>query len=102
MNQPCFSTAWRIWEEPASPERTGALAFYGAQLAFNFVWSLIFFNARRFGLALIWLIVLWVLILMTVRRFHRLDRTAGDLMVPYLVWVTFAVYLNAGVWYLNR
>ena len=93
--------AWRIWRTDA-PEREEALVLYGVQLAFNLVWSLIFFNARRFGFALIWLAALWGLILATVRRFYRLDRTAGRLMVPYLVWVTFAAYLNAGVWWLNR
>ncbi len=93
--------AYRIWLT-GSGERSGALGLYAAQLLFNFVWSLIFFNARRYGFALLWLAVLWLLILLTVIRFSRLDRTAGRLMIPYLVWVTFALYLNAGVWVLNR
>ena len=74
---------------------------YGVQLAFNFLWTIIFFNMARYGFALIWLIVLWGLILATLLRFWRENAAAGKLMAPYLLWVTFAAYLNAGVWYLN-
>lgn len=93
--------AYRVWVTD-DPGRERALTLYGAQLLFNFFWPQIFFSARLYGLALIWIIVLWVLVLLTQRRFARIDRTAGILMLPYLLWVTFAVYLNAGVWYLNR
>lgn len=93
--------AYLVWAEN-DPGRDDALWVYGAQLIFNFVWSLIFFNARRFGLAFLWLIVLWVLILVTVIRFRRINRTAGNLMLPYLAWVTFAAYLNAAIWILNK
>ena len=71
------------------------------QLIFNFLWTIIFFNMAWYGFALIWLIILWGLILATLLRFWRENATAGRLMAPYLLWVTFAAYLNAGVWYLN-
>lgn len=93
--------AYRVFVSE-SPQRERALILYAAQLAFNFVWSLIFFNARTFGFALVWIVILWALILMTTVLFRRIDRTAGWLMLPYLLWVTFAIYLNAGVWVLNR
>lgn len=93
--------AYRIWVSDA-PTRRQALCLYGAQLIFNFFWSMIFFNARAYGAALAWLVLLWVLILLTTIAFRRIDRAAGRLMLPYLVWVTFAVYLNAGVWLLDR
>ena len=93
--------AYRVWVTD-DPGRERALTLYGAQLLFNFFWPQIFFSARLYGLALIWIVVLWVLVLLTQHRFARIDRTAGILMLPYLLWVTFAVYLNAGVWYLNR
>ena len=93
--------AYRVWITD-DPGRERALTLYGAQLLFNFFWPQIFFNARKYGLALLWIVVLWVLVLLTQRRFARIDRTAGWLMLPYLLWVTFAAYLNAGVWYLNR
>jgi len=93
--------AYRVWVTD-DPGRERALTLYGVQLLFNFFWPQIFFSVRLYGLALIWIIVLWVLVLLTQRRFARIDRTTGLLMLPYLLWVTFAVYLNAGVWYLNR
>ena len=93
--------AYLVWIEN-SPGRSGALWLYGVQLAFNFLWTIIFFNTERRGFALIWLIILWFLILATILRFRRESQTAWKLMVPYILWVTFAAYLNAGVWYLNR
>ena len=92
--------AWMVWEEGA-PERDTPLRLYAIQLFFNFVWPLIFFNARLYGLALVWIVLLWMLILLTAIRFWQVRPAAGWFMAPYLLWVTFAVYLNAGVWWLN-
>ena len=71
------------------------------QLAVNFFWSLIFFNAQAYGAAFIWLLLLWVLIVAVIWLFSRVDRTAALLQIPYLLWVTFAAYLNYSVWQLN-
>ena len=95
------TAAYLVWIENG-PERRKMLTLYGVQLAFNFLWTIIFFNTERRGFALIWLLVLWGLILATLLSFRKKNRTAGGLLIPYLVWVTFAAYLNAGVWYLNR
>ena len=92
--------AYLVWRENG-PGRKSALTLYGVQLIFNFLWTIIFFNMAWYGFALLWLIILWGLILATLLRFWRENATAGKLMVPYLLWVTFAAYLNAGVWYLN-
>ena len=92
--------AYLIWVENASDRKT-ALWLYGVQLAFNFLWTIIFFNTERRGFALGWLVILWVLILVTTVRFWKQSPTAGKLLIPYILWVTFAGYLNAGVWYLN-
>ncbi|HIV19499.1 MAG TPA: tryptophan-rich sensory protein [Candidatus Merdivicinus intestinigallinarum] len=81
--------------------RRFALVVYWVQLFFNFCWSLIFFNARMYLAAFLWLIVLWVLIAMMVYAFWKLDRPAGLLQIPYLLWVAFAGYLNCAVWLLN-
>lgn len=78
-----------------------ALLFYGAQLTFNFCWTIIFFNLRAFLLAFIWLIVLLVLIGITLAKFYKLNKTAGLLLVPYFLWVCFAGYLNLMIWVLN-
>lgn len=94
--------AARIWLAPASAERQTALWAFAIQLVFNFFWSLIFFNLQSYGFALLWLVALWGLILWMIRAFDSVDPLAAKLQIPYLVWVTFAGYLNLGVWLLNR
>lgn len=78
-----------------------AWALYGAQLLANFIWPLIFFGGQLYLTALIWLTVLWVLIFLTIRVFSEVDEAAGDLLIPYILWVTFAWYLNLGIFLLN-
>ena len=94
--------AARIFLLPASPSRDQALRLYLFQLAVNFFWSILFFSFALYLAAFLWLLFLWALILMMIRDFCRLDRAAGLLQIPYLLWVTFAGYLNLGVWILNR
>lgn len=93
--------AAHIYLAPPSESRTRSLVLFGTQLAFNFFWSIIFFNAQAFGVALIWLIILLALILWMIVSFYRVDKLAAWLQLPYLVWVAFAAYLNFGVWALN-
>ena len=78
-----------------------ALSLYAVQLAANFLWPLLFFGLGRYFLAFLWLLVLLLLVLLTWRQFRRLDRRAGALLVPYVLWLCFAVYLNLGVVVLN-
>lgn len=92
--------SYLVWQRD-STGRTGALTLYGVQLVFNFLWTLLFFNKQDYLLALFCLFLLWVLILLTVIRFFKETKPAGWLLLPYLLWVTFAAYLNAGVWALN-
>jgi len=94
--------AARVYQTPASDARSRALKLFFLQLAFNFVWSLIFFNAQAYGLAFFWLVALWVLILEMILAYGNVERTAAWLQVPYLLWVAFAGYLNLVVWMLNR
>ena len=78
-----------------------ALIFYGAQLLLNFLWSILFFGLEWRLAAFVLLIGLWILIYLTMRKFSELDELAGDLLIPYLLWVTFAGYLNLGFILLN-
>ena len=93
--------AWMVWQE-GTPARREPLKIYALQLIVNFFWPLVFFNAQRFGLALIWIVILWCLILAAMRAFRRVRPVAGQLMIPCFFWVSFAAYLHAGVWLLNR
>ena len=94
-------SAARIYLSPPSEDRTVGLWIFGLQLAFNFFWSLIFFNAQNFGFALVWIIALWLLIIWMILTFRKVDTTAALLQIPYLLWVTFATYLTYTVWQLN-
>lgn len=82
------------------PGALGILA-YSAQLFFNFFWSLFFFNREMYLFSFIWLVILWLLILATTILFYRNTKAAGYLMIPYLLWVAFAGYLNLGIYLLN-
>lgn len=81
---------------------TADLNVYILQLVFNFFWSIIFFGLELYLFAFIWLVILWILVLITTVRFYRVSETAGLLMVPYLLWVTFAGYLNLSIYLLNK
>lgn len=85
-----------------SRKTTGnALLVYGIQLVFNFFWSILFFNLGLCMFAFLWLALLWLLILLTTILFYQILKPAGYLMIPYLLWVTFAGYLNLGICLLN-
>lgn len=95
-------SAARIYLSPPSADRHRGLNLFVAQLIINFFWSLIFFNAQAFGFAFLWLLLLWGLVLWMILVFQKTDLPAALLQIPYLLWLTFAAYLNFGVWYLNR
>lgn len=78
-----------------------SLILYGAQLFFNFLWPILFFRFDAYLAAFVVLLILWILIVATLWQFYKSDERAGDLMIPYLLWVTFAAYLNLGVYLLN-
>lgn len=94
-------SAWLIWQQYHWGARPALLIFL-AQLALNLAWSVIFFGARRPGFALAEIITLWWAILFNIYIFYSLDIVAAYLLIPYLVWVSFAAYLNAGICLLNR
>ena len=94
--------AARISLHGSGNRRSKALRLYLAQLGVNFLWPLIFFDLQAFGPAFLWLVLLWGLIVFMLLSFRDIDRTAAILLLPYLLWVGFAGYLNFGVWLLNR
>lgn len=97
-----ISAALVYTNKEASPaEKRRALKIYGLQLIVNFFWTLIFFNLRNWLFAFIWLVLLWILIIVMIVRFVRIKPVAGWLQIPYLLWVTFAAYLNFMIYLLN-
>ena len=92
----------RIWIASDKTKKNGSLLLYLIQLAANFLWSIFFFNLQTYGFAFFWLLLLWLLILLMIISFSKTDKIAAYLQIPYLLWVTFAAYLNYMVWMLNK
>ena len=78
-----------------------ALIPYVLQLFFNFFWSIWFFNFGWYLFSFIWLLFLWILIFNTIANFYEISKTAAYLLIPYLLWVTFAGYLNFAIYLMN-
>jgi len=85
-----------------SKEKVQALQIYAIQLMLNFIWSLVFFNMQAYLLAFVILILLWISIIAMIKTFNQINPIAGKLQVPYLLWVTFAGYLNLAIYFLNK
>lgn len=93
--------AWCIWGKREQGV-SFALFLFIVQLLLNILWSYLFFGIHRPDLALIEIIILWIVILFTVIAFFKADKVAGVLMLPYLAWVSFAIYLNYSFVQLNN
>jgi len=78
-----------------------AVSVFGFQLALNVVWSFLFFGLQSPFLAFLEIVLLWIAILATIVLFYRVSKKAGVLLVPYLLWVSFAAFLNYNIWILN-
>ena len=92
-----------ICTDKAAPaqKKEKALRVYALSLFVNFTWSLIFFNLRAFFFAFLWLALLFALIVATIVRYSKINKTAAYLQLPYLLWVAFAGYLTLAIYLLN-
>ena len=96
-------SAYMIKVANASAEEIDdALTIYRYQLIVNFLWPVFFFNFGWYLFAFAWLLLLWILVIFMIRKFYEISKPAAYLNIPYLIWLTFAAYLNFGVWWLNR
>ncbi len=94
--------AWLVWRSEAEREAVKlALVVFGAQLVLNIMWSAVFFGLQTPALAFAEIVVLWAAVLAATAEFFRISRAAGVLMLPYLLWVTFAAVLNFEIARLN-
>ena len=96
-----FGAAIIYSKEEYSTYRSTGLVLHVVQLILNFFWSIIFFNMGQYVFAFIWLIILWLVVLSMVMNYKKISKTAFVLNVPYIVWLTFAAYLNLAVAILN-
>ena len=90
-----------VWRRQDHPRFKTALIFFFVQLILNIFWSAAFFGLRFFLIGLIDIVLLWVAILLTIQHFLRISKMAGLLLLPYILWVSFAVVLNFSLWILN-
>lgn len=94
-------SAWLVWRSGGFRSNRTALSLFLLQLVVNALWSWLFFAWHRGGLAFADIILLWILIVATIVTFWRVRPLAGMLLIPYLLWVSFAAGLNFAVWQLN-
>ncbi len=95
--------AYLVFTSNASKDKIkNSLIFYAIQLIFNFFWSLIFFNMQAYLFAFFWLLAMLAFIVITTVLFYKISKPAGIIMIPYIIWVTFAGYLNFAIFLLNR
>ncbi|MGV1760493.1 TspO/MBR family protein [Rhizobium sp. A22-96] len=95
-------SSWRIWNLPSDqPRRSTTLVVFYAQLALNALWSWMFFGLNNPLAGLLDIIPQWLLILVTIGSFRRLDARAAYCLVPVAAWVAFAIVLNFEIWRLN-
>ncbi|MDF2886759.1 MAG: TspO and like protein [Lacrimispora sp.] len=87
--------------QSSSQKKKEALRLYAIQLALNFIWSIVFFNLQNYLLAFLILLILWYFIVRMIRAFWPIDQAAALMQIPYLLWVTFAGYLNLAIVLLN-
>lgn len=90
-----------IWTKKTKQDRNWAMTLYFGQLLLNVLWSIIFFGMKQPFLAFMEIIILWILILLTIVSFSKIAKSAAYLLLPYLLWVSFATYLNFAIWKLN-
>jgi len=93
--------AWLVWRCGGFMQNRQALTLFLVQLAFNAIWSWLFFAWKLGGLALADIVVLWIFIAATIVYFWRVRPLAGTILIPYLLWVSFASVLNFSIWQLN-
>src|SRR5690554_6266052 len=93
--------AWLVWRDGGFAEARGALILFFLQLAFNLIWSPVFFGAQQILGGLVVILIVLILVALTMAAFWRVNRWAGLLFVPYLAWVGYATALNFAIWRLN-
>ena len=96
-------SAFLVWKKGLEHKHVKiALGIFIGQLALNTLWSIIFFGLHSPGGAIVELVILWLAILATIIAFARISRLAAWLLIPYILWVSFAGYLNYSIWQLNK
>lgn len=89
-----------VWTSDKEKKKITYIVFF-IQLVLNALWSIVFFGAHQTGWAFFEIVLLWLAILATIIAFYRISKPAAYLLIPYILWVTFAAILNFSIWKLN-
>ncbi len=96
-------SAYIIYTSDATKkEKTDALFLYFLQLVINFFWTIIFFTFDQVLLGFLWIILLWIVVIFMMVAFFKIKPIAAYLQIPYILWLSFAAYLNLGIYVLNK
>jgi tryptophan-rich sensory protein len=95
-------SAWLVWKQSGFENSKFALGWFAFHLLLNIFWSVLFFGLQQPGWAAVEIIILWISIAITIGLFYRHSKLAAVLLVPYILWVTFAAFLNFTIWSMNR
>ena len=90
-----------VWRKGFNNKTKTAIYLFSTQLLLNFLWTFIFFGLKLMLLAFVEIVILWVMILITILRFYKISKGAAYLLIPYIVWVSFASYLNLAIFLVN-
>lgn len=94
--------SYRVWLTGISNNNVqAALVYYAAQLILNFIWPIIFFRLGLIGPAFVELLILLAFVVITTLKFYKIDKIAGLILIPYIIWLIFAAYLNVSLYMLN-
>lgn len=94
-------SAYLVWVKKNKNSKS-ALNLFWIQLVANIAWSYLFFGLQNPLLGLLWIILLWCLIISVIYKFSKIDKWAAYLLYPYIAWVSFAMFLNSNIWFLNK
>lgn len=97
-----MSVSCYIISESKSKQKDSAILIYGVQLVINSIWTLIFFGFNQYLLSFIWILLLLISIIFMIIKFYKINKSAGLLQIPYLLWTLFASYLNLMIYILNK
>jgi len=93
--------AWNPWSQKlwtGSWQKINVISIFSLQLILNILWSVIFFGLHQPGIAFFELLMLWFAVLYTIINFYRISKPASHLLIPYILWITFAGFLNYSIW----
>ncbi len=95
-------SAWLVWKSSGFEKAKLAFGVYAFHLLLNALWSIVFFGMQQMGWAFVEIVALWISIVATIVLFHRHSKLAAWLLIPYILWVSFASFLNYTIWQMNQ